>query len=252
MKKEMWEQQMPETADLPACERASELVAYLYQEASEAEALDFKSHLQICALCRTELSAFGEVREGIYVWREQALNPATVPSTQANAELVRPALKPAPTRSALAALREFFTLSPMWLRGATAFATLLLIALLLVTALRFFERAEPTIVQKNPEAVPERKDSAPKADDKMSPERVVENDSKEQPVPESIDTQKEPQRVAFNKGSKTKQVRRVVNQQPKANVLTKQERTELTELLIADNEDDDDVPRLYDLVSGSN
>ncbi|MBC7909420.1 MAG: zf-HC2 domain-containing protein [Pyrinomonadaceae bacterium] len=250
MKKEMWEQQMPETADLPTCERAAELVAYLYQEASEAEALDFKSHLQICALCRTELSAFGEVREGIFAWREQALNPATLPSLQANAELAQSTMKTAPTRSALAALREFFTLSPMWLRGATAFATLLLIALLFVTAMRFFERTEPTVVQKNPTAVPERQEQ--NANDKMSPERVVKEVPEEQPAPAIIGEEKEPQRVAVNKSSKTKQARRVVNHQPKANVLTKEERTELTELLIADNEDDDDVPRLYDLVSGSN
>ncbi len=250
MKKEMWEQQMPETMELPTCERAAELVAYLYQEASEAEALDFKSHLQSCALCRTELSAFGEVREGIFAWREQALNPSTVPSPQANTELAQPIMKPAPKRSALAALREFFTLSPMWLRGATAFATLLLIALLVVTAMRFFERTGPTVVQQNSEAVPERKEQ--NANDKRSPERVVKAVPEAQPVPEVIDRDKEPPRVAVNKESKIKQARRVVNHQPKANVLTKEERTELTELLIADNEDDDDVPRLYDLVSGSN
>jgi hypothetical protein len=42
--------------------------------------------------------------------------------------------------SALAALREFFTVSPLWMRGATAFAGLLLCALIVFAVSRLWQK----------------------------------------------------------------------------------------------------------------
>ena len=103
---------MNERQNSPSCERASDLIAFLYGEADEREARDFQLHLQQCSICRDEVVSLGVVRESITAWRDEAL--AGFVSTPV-------AVQPK-TKSALAALRQFFDLSPLWLKGATAFA----------------------------------------------------------------------------------------------------------------------------------
>ena len=103
---------MNERQNSPDCERASDLIAFVYGEADEREARDFQLHLQQCSSCRDEVASFGVVRESITAWRDEAL--AGFISTPVAAQ--------PKTKSALAALREFFDLSPLWLKGATAFA----------------------------------------------------------------------------------------------------------------------------------
>ena len=120
---------MNEMNNSPGCERASDLIAFLYDEASESEKRDFELHLKECAGCRQEVASFGLVRESITAWRDEALSGFV--ST--------PLAATAPKKSALAALRQFFDLSPLWLKGATAFAVL---ALCVLAALAIFNRAE--------------------------------------------------------------------------------------------------------------
>ena len=103
---------MNERNNSPDCERAPDLMAFLYEEASEAEARDFQLHLQECGSCRAEAASFGVVRESIMAWRDEALSGF----------VSSPALKKPGAKSALAALRQFFDLSPLWLKGATALA----------------------------------------------------------------------------------------------------------------------------------
>ena len=98
---------MKETAD---CERASDLIAFLYNEADERERRDFELHLKECSTCREEVASFGVVRESITEWRDEALAGFVSQPVATN------------RKSALAALRQFFDLSPLWLKGATAFA----------------------------------------------------------------------------------------------------------------------------------
>ena len=98
--------------ETPDCERASDLIAFLYNEADEHERRDFQLHLNECSTCREEVGSFGVVRELITAWRDEALagfvsQPVTTKSNR---------------KSALAALRQFFDLSPLWLKAATAFA----------------------------------------------------------------------------------------------------------------------------------
>jgi anti-sigma factor RsiW len=104
--------EMNERQNSPTCERASDLIAFLYGEADEREARDFQLHLQQCSSCREEVTSFGAVRESITAWRDEAL--AGFVSTPVTAQ--------PKTKSALAAMRQFFDLSPLWLKGATAFA----------------------------------------------------------------------------------------------------------------------------------
>src|SRR6267378_3276298 len=117
---------MPNINERPVCHRAEDLITYLYGEASEAEAKDFAVHLQQCDACRGELGVFQQVHDSILLWRNEALgsafSPAVVPvdSTVESTQFVRHGRK----LTALEALHEFFSVSPLWLRAATAFAAL--------------------------------------------------------------------------------------------------------------------------------
>jgi hypothetical protein len=135
----------------PICHRAEDLVTYLYGEASQADALDFANHLQQCDACRSEFAIFNQVHESILVWRNEALgagfNPAAVVSETAvdSSQFVRHERK----LSALAALREFFSVSPLWLRGATAFAALVLCVLAILVISRSWNKPVQTAAGGN-------------------------------------------------------------------------------------------------------
>jgi hypothetical protein len=124
-------EEMRNISERPVCHRAEDLVTYLYGEASEVESRDFAAHLQQCDACRGEFGVFQQVHDSILVWRNEALgssfNPATVVSDGAvdSAQFAWKKRK----LSALEALREFFSVSPLWLRAATACAALLLCVL---------------------------------------------------------------------------------------------------------------------------
>ncbi|HKP48302.1 MAG TPA: zf-HC2 domain-containing protein [Pyrinomonadaceae bacterium] len=140
---------MKNISERPVCHRAEDLVTYLYGEASDAEARDFASHLKQCDACRVEFTLFHQVHDSIITWRNEALGsaPVAVPSP-APRNLAHPVpFMPHERRlSAWASLREFFSVSPLWLRGATAFAGLLLCALLVFAVSRFWQK--PTEVAK--------------------------------------------------------------------------------------------------------
>ena len=147
---------MTKNNERPICHRAEDLVAYLYNEASETEAQDFADHAEQCDACRSELAVFRQVRESILLWRNEALGafsavseaPDLAPATS-SVKLVPHARK----LSALQALREFFIVSPVWLRGATAFVALLLCALALVVISRSWKQPAPVANNSTEEKV---------------------------------------------------------------------------------------------------
>jgi hypothetical protein len=130
----------------PVCHRSEDLVTYLYNEASAAEARDFAHHVETCEACRAEFAVFSQVHEAILLWRNEALGAAFSPAPQAApvpAEAMtdpREFARHERKLPALAALREFFGVSPLWLRGATAFAALLLCVLAVFTVSRLSQR----------------------------------------------------------------------------------------------------------------
>ena len=87
-------------------------MAFIYNEMGASESREFESHLHVCTTCREEAASFGVVRQSIAAWRDEVLT-GFVPSTATPAR-----------RSAIAAFRQFFDLSPLWLKGAAAFALL--------------------------------------------------------------------------------------------------------------------------------
>ena len=131
---------MNERQDSPGCERASDLIAFLYGEADERDARDFQLHLQQCSSCREEVASFGVVRESITAYRDEAL-----------AGFVSTAVATQPkTKSALAALRQFFDLSPLWLKGATALAA---ITVCVLTGMVLFRSDNNHVSSTNPGAI---------------------------------------------------------------------------------------------------
>jgi len=139
---------MKEINNSHSCERGSDLIAFLYNEATENEARDFKLHLQECSSCRDELASFGVVRESVTAWRDEALSGFV--STPL----------PAKTRkkSALVALRQFFDLSPLWLKAATGFAVLTFCALAILAFIRLQPKQRQVLTVSNPNAVYSQED----------------------------------------------------------------------------------------------
>lgn len=137
------------------CGRAGQLVGYLYDESGAAERADFEHHLHDCVACRDELAAFTHVRGSVADFRAELLQTAPAVSleefaTSASAQPTAAHASPrdgsashaplvgfappvgesrASASAAWAALREFFRLSPAWLRASTVAATLALAAL---------------------------------------------------------------------------------------------------------------------------
>jgi hypothetical protein len=113
----------------PSCSFSDDLLSYLYEEISPAQSRSFETHLESCATCRSEFSEFTSVRDAVGLWRDEIL--VVAPSMRLTAALPaqRVPMELASKRSAVAAFREFFSLSPLWLRYATAFAAFAIFAL---------------------------------------------------------------------------------------------------------------------------
>ena len=126
--------------ETPDCERASDLIAFLYNEADERERRDFQLHLNECSTCREEVASFGLVRESIMEWRDEALAGF----------VSQPVATKKTNKSALAALRQFFDLSPLWLKGATAFAA---VAFCVLAAIAFVNLQGNNSLQLPPASV---------------------------------------------------------------------------------------------------
>ncbi|HKR02966.1 MAG TPA: zf-HC2 domain-containing protein [Pyrinomonadaceae bacterium] len=181
---------MKESAGAKECARAEDLVAYLYHEATATERNDFESHMRQCASCSEELAAFGGVREAITEWRNLSLGSFASPSLEANGARVSPTTNPNPGRSALAALRQFFALAPLWMRAATAAAVVAFCALMAIAVVHFLQRPQTEVVEKQvksgyseqeveeriAQALKREKESQVEVEAAVSPERVADSE----------------------------------------------------------------------------
>ena len=133
---------MKEINERPVCHRAEDLVTYLYNEAGETESQDFANHAMACDACRAELAVFEQVHESISLWRNEALGASfTTGFSRAPVMTEAASVQPEPRKlSALAALRQFFAVSPLWLRGATALAALMLCVLAILAISRSWNK----------------------------------------------------------------------------------------------------------------
>jgi len=117
------------------CERVEQLMSVLYGEATEREAAEFQRHIQVCKTCEADMLSFTQLRGSVAEYKSEALAGFMAP---------RVAIAFQETKSAFVALREFFNLSPLWLKGALALACLLFVVFG-VMAFAKFNRA-PTVI----------------------------------------------------------------------------------------------------------
>ena len=238
---------MTDINERPVCHRAEDLVTYLYGEASEVEAKDFAVHLQQCDSCRSEFGVFRQVHESLLLWRNEALgsafNPAVVPvdSTVESAPFVRHARK----LTAFDALREFFSVSPLWLRAATAFAALLFCALGLLTISRSWNR--PAQIAKSEPTKATNPNTEPKYSqqdvDRAVQAKVAEiarvNNQKPSP---KINDETTPRKSADNSSRNQLAVNLDQPKTPRRRGLSRQEREQLAKDLRLIPRDEDELP----------
>ena len=127
----------------PNCGRENDLIGFLYGELNEVEALAFGRHLHECARCSTEFAGFGDVRGSVVAWRNESLGSFGLTAQTTGSSTTR-AVQARP--SAMAALREFFNLSPLWMKGAVAFAAILFCVFGALALARLGNRSPNTVV----------------------------------------------------------------------------------------------------------
>jgi hypothetical protein len=229
---------MPNINERPVCHRAEDLVTYLYGEAGEADATDFAAHLEQCDSCRSEFAMFQSVHDSILLWRNEALgsafSPAAAPvtTTVAANQFVRRERR----LSALAALREFFSISPLWLRGAAAFAALLLCVLAGLTISRSWNQPVVTAIKET---------DAKYSQKQLDAEVQKQVDEKLAYLNSQRPIQKAPEAVAPGKSTETAPQVAVNHVQPRTarpKGLNRQEREQLAKDLRLIPRDEDELP----------
>jgi hypothetical protein len=230
---------MKEIDHSSTCERADDLVSVLYGEAGERERRDFELHMQQCGNCRAEFTAFAQVRESIGEWRDEALSGFV----SAHAALEAVPVK----KSALAALRQFFDLSPLWLKGAVGFAAVVFCVLAALAVVRLKTGDGPMqVATGNPDAVYTKQDldrAVQEALAKQQP-RVVEAGSSERdrgvaPAPDIVVQSPKSQSPAPKRSN-------VARSEPRARrPFSKAERDQLAaDLRLLSSDDDVDLDQL--------
>lgn len=129
----------------PGCDQSNELIAFLYGELNDVDAQNFQHHMNVCSSCKLELADFSDIRSSVVAWRDESLGKVMSPMPLPNVVIDR---RQHP--SALAALREFFNLSPAWLKGAVAFATLLFCLLAGLAVARLQDKPTATVASNGP------------------------------------------------------------------------------------------------------
>ncbi len=131
----------------PNCGRENDLITFLYGELNDAEARTFQRHMRVCASCNAELEAFRDIRESVVAWRNEALGVITSPVWAVTKVDHKKS-------SALAALREFFRLSPLWMKASVAVAFVLFCVLAGFAIARFRDKP-PAATIANQDSTPD-------------------------------------------------------------------------------------------------
>ena len=261
MNRETWDKRMKETAETQQkiCARAEDLVAYLYGEASPEGALDFEAHAELCETCRTELAAFQQVRGSVREWRQLSLGATGSHAPAASAFNETASRTPSRQRSALAALREFFALSPVWMRAATAVLTVSACALVILTIARAEVRWDDGGLSFRTGAARERLVERTRTVEVEKPIKVgYSQEELDQMVAERIrqerqswqKQQQQPVKI-INGGAPTRSTTAARNAPQSTNDATSRNTSPQT-VAQRDRSDEEDLPRLYDLLDESN
>ena len=104
---------MTDTTKANNCDIRETLVSYLYNEATAEEARTVETHLNECAVCKSEMEALGRVRDMLQHWQLEDLPVVRVAVQQ--------------KRSATEVLRELFGLMPVWVKAFSAAVAAMLV-----------------------------------------------------------------------------------------------------------------------------
>jgi hypothetical protein len=235
------------------CGRENDLMSFLYGELNDVEAQAFQRHRRDCAQCEAELAAFSDVRESVVAWRNEslgAISPAQVTNQITNRATSRTgaaaAFEKAPP-SAWSAIREFVNLSPLWLKGAVAFASLLfcLFAGLAVARLR---EKPPVVVNNLVPTTPSQQELNALVERRVQDELSRRNPNNQQVKPElTVDNlpPKNPVKRAVNRS----EVAANANQKARR-PLSKSEREQLAaDLRLTSAKNDSDLDLLDDRIN---
>ena len=233
--------------DTLICGRENDLLGFLYGELSESETNAFESHLKECDTCNTELAAFGTVRESIVAWRNESLGSIGFPAQIADPS---PTLAERKKPSAVAALREFFNLSPLWMKGAVAFAAILFFVFAGLSLARLRDKPAPVVV-----VTPAATTSSPQELQALVEQRVQEELRRIRNSNEGLSNSK----VAQNDSSPKGPVKRIANRstevalstssQKARRPLSKSEREQLAADLRLISANDNDLELLDDRIN---
>jgi len=231
----------------PDCGRANDLISCLYGELNEVDALAFQHHLRECATCKSELASFGRIRESVVNWRNESVGNIGLPvhstaSAHARTDQARP--------SAIAALREFFSLSPLWLKGAVAFAAVLFFVFGGLTLARLRNQAPVAVAAPQVSPVRSQQEIDALVDQRVQEELRRIKDSQEQ-SPRSL--------LASDNRTQNASPRRTVNRhgavadninQSSRRPLSKMEREQLAaDLRLVSSTTDSDIQLLEDRIN---
>lgn len=251
-----------------SCNRAEQLVSYLYGEASPAEAEEFERHARACDSCRAEMADFGVLRQAIGDWRTETLGGLLSASERENerapvfhSSIIGPA---SPRRSAFAALREFFALSPAWMRAATAFAAIAFCALAVFAFTHLFQRSSPQqqtqaaasqppsekvyteqqVKEMLAQARQEAEAARGGASSDQKPSATVTASNEQTPKPANI-----PHRAGKSVNLSSPVLARSSPARGDGNSISTRERQQLAEVLLPqETKDEEKLPRLSDLL----
>ena|SRR5437773_331564 len=230
------------------CDRTDDLVAFLYHELDEKDARSFELHVSECAGCERELASFGAVRESIVSWRDASLGTTWAPSSVN--EDRQPVFETITRPSAFAAIQGFFNLSPLWLKGAAAFASVLF-CVCAVLAIAYVKSQTSNVV-----SVPNNKVYSQAELDKQVAAAVQASEQKIRSNLEhgpnkgiaTVDTQV-PQKP-LNRTLQNRQASYAVNTQNLRKPLTRRERRELAaDLGLLTSRDQDELDLVTDKIT---
>lgn len=259
--KEFLENALPMIDDAPACARSEDLVAYLYGEADQSAAQAFEAHARACACCRAELYEFGQLRASIGEWRQQALGSlsSAVTTTTAPVAVEPISLAPERKRSALAAIRAFFSLSPVWMRAATVAMAVVFCALIALVVAHYDERPKIVAVERAAQVKPTVTEFAKMSKETSEQKRLAatapekSSDSLIKTETASFKDKATPAANRILKDNAARQQNLAGNRVPKLNLSPQESREIARDLrLVASQKEDDDLPRLSDLLDETN
>lgn len=235
---------MKKEVDGAVCGRENDLIAFLYGELDSSESTVFRGHMQKCQSCTAELAEFTNIRESVVAWRDEALVGVTSPAVQATSVHKFDVAKP----GALAALREFFNLSPLWLKGAVVFASLLFCLFAVLAVARLRERPTPPVANNSsPRSYSEREFNA--TVERRVKEEIQRNQKSNQPTPDSEVVVKAASDPVSHKRTTSSLIAANGSQQKARRPLSKVERQQLAaDLRLIENPVDGDLNLLDDRI----